>query len=327
MRFYYKKNILVAGGTGMVGQKLVEKLIKFGANVYIASKDNKKLANRNIKNFYNTDLTVLKNCIKVTRNIDYVFNLLGITGSPKTNLEYPASFMMGNLNLALPLLEAAKQNGIKRYLFTSTYGVYGPSKIMKEDQVWKTFPSEHDKYAGWAKRIAELQVEAYQKEFKFEGIQIVRPGNVFGPFANFNPKNSMVVSSIIKRVMDGENPLIVWGDGSAIRDFIYSEDVAKGMLNVMRKNIKSPINLGSGKGYSIKELVNTISNSKYVKIKPKIVFDRTKPSGDKIRILSTKRAKNYGIYSISNFQNSIDQTIKWYIENKSKVNLRFNYFS
>jgi GDP-L-fucose synthase len=198
---------------------------------------------------------------------------------------------------------------------------------MKEDQVWKTFPSEHDKYAGWAKRIAELQVEAYQKEFKFEGIQIVRPGNVFGPFANFNPKNSMVVSSIIKRVMDGENPLIVWGDGSAIRDFIYSEDVAKGMLNVMRKNIKSPINLGSGKGYSIKELVNTISNSKYVKIKPKIVFDRTKPSGDKIRILSTKRAKNYGIYSISNFQNSIDQTIKWYIENKSKVNLRFNYFS
>ena len=94
--------------------------------------------------------------------MDIVFNLLGITGSPKMNIENPASFMMGNINLSLPLLEAAKINKIKRYLFTSTYGVYGPSKIMNEDDVWKTFPSEHDKYAGWAKRIAELQVEAYK---------------------------------------------------------------------------------------------------------------------------------------------------------------------
>ena len=302
MKFYLKKNVLVAGGTGMVGQQLVEKLIKYKANVFIASKDDKLLANKKIKKFYKTDLTVLKNCKKVTKNIDYVFNLLGITGSPKTNIEYPASFMMGNLNLALPLLEAAKQSGVKRYLFTSTYGVYGPSKIMKEEQVWRSFPSDHDKYAGWAKRIAELQVEAYQKEFKFEGIQVVRPGNVFGPYANFNPKNSMVVSSIIKRVMDGEKPLKVWGDGSAIRDFIYSADVAKGMLNVLRKNIKVPVNLGSGKGYSIKELVKTICNSKYVKNKPKIVFDKTKPSGDKIRILSVARAKKFGVYSISNFK-------------------------
>ena len=85
----------------MVGQKLVEKLIKFGANVYIASKDSKKLANKNIINFYNTDLTVLKNCIKVTRNIDYVFNLLGITGSPKT-----ASIVVSFLNCAIGFFDA-----------------------------------------------------------------------------------------------------------------------------------------------------------------------------------------------------------------------------
>jgi GDP-L-fucose synthase len=77
--------------------------------------------------------------------------------------------MMGNLNLSLPLLEASRVNKVKQYLLTSTYGVYAPSKIMKENDVWKTFPSEHDKYAGWAKRIAELQIEAYRKEFNFEG--------------------------------------------------------------------------------------------------------------------------------------------------------------
>ncbi len=310
----------------MVGQQLVQMLINFGAKVNIASRDNKNLVNKKAKKFYNLDLSNLKNCIKITKNIDVVFNLLGITGSPKTNIENPASFMMGNINLSLPMLEASRINKVKKYLFTSTYGVYGPSKIMKEDDVWKTFPSEHDKYAGWAKRIAELQVEAYKKEYNFNGLHIVRPGNIFGPFGNFNPKNSMVVSSLIKRVVDGENPLLVWGDGTAIRDFIYSKDVAEGMLRVVKKNIQIPINLGSGKGYTIKKLVKSICNSKHIKLKPKVIFDKNKPTGDKIRILSVKRSKKLKVYKITNFQRAIDETIEWYINNRPKTRLRYNYF-
>ena len=88
------------------------------------------MVNKKVKKFYNIDLSKLSNCIKVTKNMDIVFNLLGITGSPRINIENPASFMMGNINLSLPLLDAARINNIKRYLFTSTYGVYGPSKIM-----------------------------------------------------------------------------------------------------------------------------------------------------------------------------------------------------
>jgi GDP-L-fucose synthase len=324
--FYYKKKVLVAGGTGLVGQPLVKKLIKLNAKVYVASKDDKRLSPKGIINFYKTDLTKLNNCIRVTKNKDIVFNLLGITGSPKINQLYPASFMMSNLNLALNLLEASKINKIKNYLFTSTYGVYGPDMSMKEDNVWKTFPSEQDKYAGWAKRIAELQIEAYKKEFKFKGIHIVRPGNIFGPYSNFNPANSMVVSSLIKRMTDKENPLKVWGDGTAVRDFIFSEDVAEGMLKVVAKNIQVPINLGSGKGYSIKKLVTAIVNSKYIENKPKIIFDKSKPSGDKKRVLDIRRAKKLKVYKISNFQNSIDKTIDWYLTNKKKTKLRFNYF-
>lgn len=305
---------------------MVNRLVDLNSKVYVASKDNKNLVNKKVKKFYNIDLSKLSNCIKVTKNMDIIFNLLGITGSPKMNIENPASFMMGNINLSLPLLEAARINKTKRYLFTSTYGVYGPSNIMNEENVWKTFPSEHDKYAGWAKRIAELQVEAYKKEYNFKGLHIVRPGNIFGPFGNFNPKNSMVVSSLIKRVVDGENPLIVWGDGTAVRDFIYSKDVAEGMLRVVKKNIQLPVNLGSGKGYSIKKLVKCICNSKYVKRKPKIIFDKSKPSGDKVRILNVRRSKKYGIYKKTDFQQAINETIKWYIENKSKTKLRFNYF-
>ena len=324
--FYNKKKILVAGGTGLVGQQLVAKLINLGARVFVASRDKKHLVNKKVSKFYNDDLTILKNCVKITKKIDIVFNLLGITGSPKTNIENPASFMMGNLNLSLPLLEASRINKVKRYLLTSTYGVYGPSKLMIEDDVWKTFPSEHDKYAGWAKRIAELQIEAYRKEYNFEGLYVVRPGNIFGPYGNFNPKNSMVVSSIIKRVVEGENPLIVWEDGTAIRDFIFSKDVAEGMLKVVKKNIQTPINLGSGKGYSIKTLVKTICNSKHIKNKIKIIFDKSKPSGDKIRILDVRKAKKYKVYSVTNFSKAIDETIEWYKKNKKISKLRYNFF-
>ena len=324
--FYFNKKILVAGGTGLVGQPLVRRLLKLNAKVFIASRDGKGLCPSGIKKFYKSDLTSLKNCLKVTKGKDIVFNLLGITGSPMINKIYPASFMMGNLNLALNMLEASKINKVKNYLFTSTYGVYGPSMPMKESNVWKTFPSEHDKYAGWAKRIAELQIEAYRKEYNFRGLHIVRPGNIFGPYSNYNPKNSMVVSSLIKRITEKEDPLIVWGDGSAVRDFIYSEDVAESMIKIVKSNIEEPINIGSGKGYSIKKLVNTICNSKYTKNLPKIIFDRNKPTGDKKRVLDTRKAKKYKVLKVSDFQSSIDKTILWYKENKNKTKLRYSFF-
>ncbi len=322
------KNILIAGGTGMVGIPLTKKLYRLGANIYIASLDKiKKDQKKIIRKFYNTDLINVENCIRVTKKMDMVFNLLGVTGSPQINYSNPGSFMMSNLYCAVNLLYASQKNNVKRYLYTSTYGVYGKSLKMKEENVWKTFPSEHDKYAGWAKRMGELQVEAYQKEYNFEGLYIVRPANIYGPNLNYNPKNSMVVASLIKRILDKENPLKVWGDGSNIRDFIYCDDVASAMIKVVEKNIKKPINIGSGKGVSIKKLVKTIVNSKFVKNKPKIIYDITKKSGDKKRVLITKFAEKNGIINKTSLKNGIDKSILWYLENKKFINnFKYNQF-
>ena len=325
---FKNKNILIAGGTGMVGIPLTKKLYDLGANIYIASldkikKDQKKL----IRKFYRVDLINVNNCLKVTKKMDIVFNLLGVTGSPQINYSNPGSFMMSNLYCAVNLLYASQKNNVKRYLYTSTYGVYGKSLKMEEENVWKTFPSEHDKYAGWAKRMGELQIEAYQKEYNFEGLYIVRPANIYGPNLNYNPKNSMVVASLIKRVLDKENPLKVWGDGSNIRDFIYCDDVASAMINVVKKNIKKPINIGSGKGVSIKQLIKTIINSKFVKNKPKIVYDLSKNSGDKKRVLITKFAEKNGIVNKTSLKDGIDQSILWYLENKKFINnFKYNQF-
>jgi len=320
------KKILVAGGTGLVGQQLVPKLINFGAKVFVASLDDKSLVNHKIENFYNLNLMNLDNCIKITKDKEIVFNLLGVTGSPKINIEKPASFMMSNIYCAINLLMAAQISKVKKYLYTSTYGVYAHNTIMKEDDVWKTFPSENDKFAGWAKRIGELQIEAFKIEYNFESLHIVRPANIYGPYANFDPKNSMVIPSLIRRIIKGENPLIVWGNGTAIRDFIFSADAAEAMIQVMQKKIEKPINIGSGTGISIKTLVNTLLSSVLIKKKPKVIFDKTKPTGDKKRVLDTNLAKGCGITNKVSLKEGLDKTINWYLNNRSLTHKRFNYF-
>lgn len=324
---FKNKKILVAGGTGLVGIQLIKKLNKLGAKVYVTSLDKINAKELKIVKFYRLDLVEVQNCIKVTKGMDIVFNLLGVTGSPDTNIKNPGSFMMANLYCAVNLLYAAQKNNVKKYLYTSTYGVYGPAEILKEKNVWKTFPSEHDKYAGWAKRMGELQVEAYKKEYNFEGLYVVRPANIYGPNMNFNKKNSMVVASLIRKIFTSKNNKVeVWGDGKNIRDFIYSKDVAESMIQVIRKNIKEPINIGSGKGISIKELIKIIQNSKYLKIKPEIIFQSDKPSGDKKRILDTKLAKKYKINSNTSMKEGIDQTIKWYLDNRRNLKKRHSFF-
>jgi len=134
----------------------------------------------------------------------------------------------------------------------------------------------------------------------------------------------MVIPALIKRALGGENPLIVWGDGSQIRDFIHARDVAQGMLLALEKNIKKPINLGSGVGTSIKEIVEIITNN--MKEKPKVVWDTSKPSGDKKRVMDVSRAKDIGFYPAISIEEGIQEVMNWYQKNKNIVDKRYNIF-
>lgn len=325
MSYFEDKNILVTGGTGLIGFELVSLLIKKNPNkIRVVSLDKNIFSNEKIE-FIESDLRYLNNCENCCEDIDVVFNLMGVTGSPAMTFEKPASFMVPNLLVSINMLEAARRKKVKRFLYTSTYGVYGKVDVMKEDEMWSKYPSEADKYAGWAKRMGELQVEAYIKEFQWNEIAIVRPANVYGPRANFDPKNSMVVASLIKRAIDGQNPLTVWGDGSAIRDFIHCRDVAQGMIETIEKEVYEPINLGSGEGTSVKELVEVIIDN--LKNKPEVIFDQSKPSGDKLRILDTTKAKSFSISPKISLKEGIKETVDWYSENKDAIQQRtYNAF-
>ena len=156
-------------------------------------------------------------------------------------------------------LEACRVNNVERLVYTSSIGAYSSREIFSEDE-YDSDKSPMDMFPGWAKRIAEMQIIAYKKQYNIKNFFAVRPCNVYGPGDNFDPENAMVIPSLMNRIKKKENPVVIWGDGSAIRDFAYAGDVADGIILALMKGTGEYdfLNLGSGKGYSIKELVETL---------------------------------------------------------------------
>ena len=294
------KNVLVTGGNGMIGQALVELLYDTtSANIMVADLPNVDLRDR-------TD------CKSICEGQDIVFHLAGIKGSPQRCMEAPASFSVPMIQFNANMIEAAYNADVEWFLYTSSVGVYHPTEVFVEDEVWETFPSENDWYAGWAKRIGELNVQAYMKEHNWNKCSIVRPSNVYRPNDN-DGEWSMVVPSLIKKAYEND-VLEVWGDGSPIRDLIYSEDVARGMLHMVENEVIEPVNLGSGMGVTIKEIAEVIA--KY--FDKEIVWDTTKPMGDMKRLMSMNRAESYGFTPKVDLKSGLEKTINWYINNENR---------
>ncbi len=309
--------VLITGASGMVGHYLVEKCIEREYSVVATDiryndvfdkyKDLFKFE------FKKANLTDFEKCKEVVKDIDVVFHVAGIKGSPKRAMEQPNDFFTPLLQFNTNMMEAARLEEVEWYVYTSTNGVYAPADRMREDDVWKSFPSDNDKFAGWAKRIGELQAECYKVHYGLENISIVRPANIYGKGDNFG-EGSMVIPSIVKRVCDGEDPLVCWGDGSPVRDFIHASDVADGILLSYDNKITEPINLGSGEGNSIRQLVETIlfTYGKDVSV----VWDSTKPNGDPIRLMDTTRATNYGFSPKITLHEGIKEIMEYYKETK-----------
>ena len=160
--------------------------------------------------------------------------------------------------------------------------------------------------------MGELQAEAYKIQHNWNDISIVRPANTYGPYDDFHSDAAMVIPSLVKKAIISNDKLVVWGDGSDIRDFIHSKDVARGILMVMRQSPGPdfPINLGSGVGYSIRELVDIIV--KNVNKDLEIIWDTNRVTGDKRRVFDTSRAESIGFKPQISLDLGIKDLIKWY---------------
>lgn len=324
MKTFKDKKILIAGGTGVIGTQIANMLIKYSKDIFVVANDKKIKIKKRLSpliNYTELDLRNYKNCKIATNKMDIVINAVGIKGSTGIGETKVFDFYNDMLEFQHNLFKASLDNKVKKYAFISSICGYPFSKKKKyENFFWQGLPKQNDKIPGLVKRIGEIQIEAAFKQKNWKGGYILRPSNVFGPFDNFNPLTAQVIPSLINKFIlasKKKNKIVkIWGNGENIRDFIYSEDVASLILAVLnRENLSNlPFNIGSGKGYSIKYLAETLKN--IIDKNIKIEWQKNKPTGDKIRVLNTKlintKIKNFKYHSL---KSALIKTIKWYIKN------------
>jgi len=254
--------------------------------------------------------------------MDFVFHVAGIKGSIRMTVEKPASHFVPALMFNTNVLEASRLNKVKKLVFTSSIGAYSDAEVFKE-QVNDDRPPM-DYYGGWAKRMAEFQIQTYKIQYGMENFSVVRPCNVYGPGDNFDPENAMVVPSLMSRIAKKEDPVVVWGDGSAIRDFAFSRDVAEGCILALYHGTRgSYVNLGSGQGTSVRMLVEALHHF----IDFRYEFDATKPSGFPKRVMDITLAREIIDYHPStSLVDGLRQTWEWFQQHGDEYLRKKNYW-
>lgn len=319
LQSFNHKNVLITGGTGLIGRQVVDLLSGTGAKIKIVSLDAIRIMDK-VEHVVG-DLTNLDFCREITVDMDFVFHLAGIKGSLEVSKSHLASHFVPALMFNTNVLEACRINKVQKIVFTSSIGAYANAEIFRESNSQDAPPMD---FAGWVKRMGEFQIHTYKVQYGMENFAIVRPSNVYGPGDNFDPENAMVIPSLMCKIYNKDNPVSVWGDGSAIRDFVFSRDVAEGVIQALFYGTKADfVNLGSGKETSINELIATLHEITDFHSE----FDTSKPSGYPKRIMDISRAHEWIGYNPStSLLDGLKQTWDWFINNPDEYLKKKNYF-
>ena len=327
MRDLVGTKVLVTGGTGLIGQPLIKMLLDVGAKVTVASLDSPALCPPEAE-FFRGDLTHPDFVASVVAGQQFVFHLAGVKGAGLLGQKKSASFLVPIVLMNTHVMEACRQsNSLEFMVYTSSIGVYPPGDIFSEAiSVWDHQPHYNDRYGGWAKRMGELLLETYIHEYNWRKAVIVRPSAIYGPHDNFDPKSAMVIPALIAR-FHTESPVEMYGDGKSLRDFLYADDAAQGILLAVQHGKPGNIyNLGSGRVESVRDVVDCICNC--LTNPPEVVWDKlSMDSGQRVRLMDVSKAK-YELDFSPNFtlQEGIEEAIAWYRAIGGPSELRHNAF-
>ncbi|WP_042342021.1 GDP-L-fucose synthase [Calothrix sp. PCC 7507] len=304
------KRILVTGGAGFLGRQVIEQLCQAGA-------DREKITVPRSRDY---DLRVWENNQRVVDQQNIIIHLAAHVGGIGLNREKPAELFYDNLMMGTQLIHAAHQAGVEKFVCVGTicaYPKFTPVPF-KEDDLWNGYPEETNAPYGVAKKALLVQLQAYRQQYNFNGIYLL-PVNLYGPEDNFDPGSSHVIPALIRKVHEaqikGEKQLPVWGDGSPTREFLYSEDAARGIVKgTQLYNDSEPVNLGTGSEISIRDLITLIC--KLMEFDGEIVWETDKPNGQPRRCLDTERAKQaFNFTAQVGFEQGLKNTIEWYRQN------------
>lgn len=301
-----KEKILVTGGNGFLGSFLVPKLRELGYELICPSSREYDLRKEeDVRNMF------------LSTKPDIVIHMAVDGGGIGYMRNNPASIFYNNIMMNSLMVDASARSKVKKFVGIGTICSYPKFTQVpfKEDDLWKGYPEETNAPYGLAKKMMLVHSEAARYQYGLNAIHLL-PVNIYGERDDFDPNTSHVIPALIKKFDDairGDKERVeIWGTGSASREFIYANDVAEGIILAMKKYDKSdPVNLGSGREISIKELSEKIA--KAMNFKGDIYWDTTKPDGQPRRCLDTSRAlSEFGFEAKMDLDEGLRRTIEWY---------------
>ena len=304
---------LVTGGAGFLGSFVMDQLrAKGAARITAPTIDEVDL----------TDPQAVRRLMADAKP-EVVIHLAAMVGGIGVNRDRPAEFFYQNLTMGTNVLHESWKAGVRKVTAIGTVCSYpkNPPVPFKEDNLWDGYPEETNAAYGLSKKMLVVQAQAYRQQYGFNAI-VLLPVNLYGPRDNFNLETSHVIPAFILKCLDakerGKDEVVMWGDGSPTREFLYIEDAARGILMATeRYDGDQPVNLGSGQEISIRDLVGTMA--RLLDYKGKIVWDTTKPNGQPRRLLDVSRAREkFGFGAEVKLEEGLRRTIEWYLSVREK---------
>jgi GDP-L-fucose synthase len=298
---------LVTGGGGFLGSHLVARLEADGHDVVVPRRAE-------------VDLTHWNEAERLFRDTkpELVFHLAGEVGGIGANRLNPGRFWYANLMMGAHVLELSREQGVGKLIIAGTvcaYPKFAPVPFREAD-LWDGYPEETNAPYGVAKKSILVGAQAYREQYGLNAITLM-PVNLYGPRDNFDLETSHVVPALIRKMLEADEEVVLWGDGTPTREFLFVEDCAEGIaLAAERYDGGEPVNLGSGEEISIGELAALVAE--LTGYEGQIVWDASKPNGQPRRLLdTTKAAELFGFRASTSLRDGLERTIAWYREHTS----------
>ena len=312
--FWPDKRVVITGGAGFLGSFVVEQLQAKGCRQVIVprSRDYDLVHMDAVRRLY------------ADANPDIVIHLAARVGGIGANQANPGRFFYDNLMMGSQLIEVGRQRAIEKFVAIGTicaYPKFAPIPF-KEDDIWAGYPEETNAPYGLAKKMMLVQSQAYRQQYGFNSI-ILFPVNLYGPRDNFDLQTSHVIPALIRKCVEAKegrtSEIVLWGDGTPTREFLYVEDAAEGILLAAEQyNHPQPLNLGTGEEIAIRTLATMIAAE--IGYEGRIRWDTTKPNGQPRRCLDVSRIKQaIGFQAKHALRDGLRKTIHWYHANSDAL--------